>query len=1102
MEQSEKSGTGPSGRGHLSHPTAAERYESAGAPRSTVARKAKQLGLKRPRSESLPSRCERLGTSWRKETGKGARPVERPAKAGGPARHSRKATPVGVPPWRKKQRARVFSEAEERKPNEVTSPKSQWSGVAGGGCERGSATPNLEEHGSDSWQQRAAGWEEARTSVGTCSGPAVTRLQMPPRRGWLGNLPAKGPLPQDGVYIGRSHGPFHQPQGWGNPFKADPGKGTQGLQEVVDAYEQHLVQSQFLVDRLPELSEKILYCHCKPSVPCHADALVRVWMQNVDGPHKNLAPGVSHKPKGSLARLVEGDKLTLVGVGFEAKYMVEMDLQRIVSVLRSVPMAALDHLRGGEDLKCILPLPQPASLSEAEITLRDLFETAQDLNRVQHLWKEAGQKVWEWLVVAGVNYMYLRDSQNTPKERAQSLRPAQQAAMGKIEQYVSWFLNNDHKAGVDWATTLKRIRLDYQGEEVKMPHCISWSAIEPALPKLGQVGLLRATDICEGWLGEVMRDPHKALLPRDQWPTAKVWVESDSEWENIVRNCAERQLWGFITPDELVWHNSQPLWVGAFGVPKPERKMSKSGSPVLRLIMNAIPVNAVQSLIHGDIRSLTYHGQFHAMEILDGDLLVTMSIEDLTSAFNLIKLGDPWMPFQALGKPVPGALALPHRPEIAHLPWVYPASRVPMMGSKIACGIMQYIHRRILNMRVPLGASFPDEGQMLKDRPFPAWHTQNGKQDYGRIVSMYLDGFTEFEFKHWDELVTGSGGELQAAMQEAYTQWNVPRQEAKALSRQVAVEDLGGHIDGVFGTVSTPRQFDVDLGAATLWLLSQHRPQHKDLQIIAGRWSRKFQYRREASSVFHVVWFALGDSSLHMPPGAAFPEDLAGELVHALMLMPLMIIDLRLPTSGTVIATDASEHGVGLTAAGKLEAKRLETQRAQFCDNSVGLIDMLGGLSSWRAAFDEMGIQPAAFAFVGGKTASNRVVTAAWPDVFVLDSPSNVTPHWLRQVMDYAPSITHWCLGKRCLEPSDVHDVTHLRNLVLQHTPSVEVSFLVTAPLEFPHDAVKAISQHLKTWPRLASPSVLSDMCHTMFVWCLGTSSKLTTKQRNMDRTQ
>ena len=66
-------------------------------------------------------------------------------------------------------------------------------------------------------------------------------------------------------------------------------------------------------------------------------------------------------------------------------------------VLRSIPVAALNHLRGGES---ILPLPQPASLSDAEITFRDLVETTQDVDRVQHFWKEAGQKVSEWLVVA------------------------------------------------------------------------------------------------------------------------------------------------------------------------------------------------------------------------------------------------------------------------------------------------------------------------------------------------------------------------------------------------------------------------------------------------------------------------------------------------------------------------------------------------------------------------------------------------------------------------------------------------------------------------------------------------------------------------------
>ena len=60
-------------------------------------------------------------------------------------------------------------------------------------------------------------------------------------------------------------------------------------------------------------------------------------------------------------------------------------------VLRSVPVPALDHLRGGgggrgeggrggENAFC--PLPQPASLSDAEITLHNLAETTQDVNRM------------------------------------------------------------------------------------------------------------------------------------------------------------------------------------------------------------------------------------------------------------------------------------------------------------------------------------------------------------------------------------------------------------------------------------------------------------------------------------------------------------------------------------------------------------------------------------------------------------------------------------------------------------------------------------------------------------------------------------------------
>ena len=180
VEQSEALGTGPIGRSHVSHPRTARRHESPGAPRSTVDRETNQLELKRARSE-----CQSTGREWRHQ-------------------------------------GRNLVEIARREPVREKKQKGEQ---------------DLGEHRTDSWQQRVTGWEETQTGVGTCceSGkgqtlneePPVTRLRLRPRRGWLRDLPAKGPLPQHGVYIGRSHDAFYQPQGWGNPFKPDPRMGKQ-----------------------------------------------------------------------------------------------------------------------------------------------------------------------------------------------------------------------------------------------------------------------------------------------------------------------------------------------------------------------------------------------------------------------------------------------------------------------------------------------------------------------------------------------------------------------------------------------------------------------------------------------------------------------------------------------------------------------------------------------------------------------------------------------------------------------------------------------------------------------------------------------------------
>ena len=378
------------------------------------------------------------------------------------------------------------------------------------------------------------------------------------------------------------------------------------------------------------------------------------------------------------------------------------------------------------------------------------------------------------------------------------------------------------------------------------------------------------------------------------------------------------------------------------------------------------------------------------MSILDGNLLVTRSMNHVTSAFNLIELGDPCVPFQALERPVPTTLAIP---------------------------------------------------QIRKDR---TWHKN---QDYGRIVNMCLDSFTDFELRHWDDLVISSLGQLQAVMQEGYKQWNIPRQEAKALPRLFAFGDLGCHNNRIFGAVLLQRQIDVNLGTATLWLLARSRPQQMNL------------------------WFALSDRGLRMQLGAACPINLAGRLVHALLLMPFMIMDLRVPTNGTVVATDASVHGqgvcrtVGFAATGELDAKGREAQHTQLWDNCIGPVVMLRSFTSWRGAFDDLDIQPATIALVGRSPTSNTKIHAARSVVIVFVSPSNLTSHWMKQVMDYTPNVTQWCLSKRSLEPAEANEF-HLRNFILQHTSSVAVSYLVAAPVNFARKDVKTKLQHLKTWPQ------------------------------------
>jgi len=73
------------------------------------------------------------------------------------------------------------------------------------------------------------------------------------------------PITKGATYVGR-------PSKWGNPFKI----GRDGTREqVIAKYREWLLENEELLEALPELTGKDLYCFCSP-LPCHGDVLLEL----------------------------------------------------------------------------------------------------------------------------------------------------------------------------------------------------------------------------------------------------------------------------------------------------------------------------------------------------------------------------------------------------------------------------------------------------------------------------------------------------------------------------------------------------------------------------------------------------------------------------------------------------------------------------------------------------------------------------------------------------------------------------------------------------------------------------------------------------------
>ena len=642
-----------------------------------------------------------------------------------------------------------------------------------------------------------------------------------PTRASLEELLRGDAFPRDGVYMGRSRGFWGAPQGWGNPYRVSADC-EQARAEAVARFSTTVrsPSGRWMRLRLHELRGRRCYCHCPPGHACHVNELVTLFDEE------------AARWKASAEELPSLDGLSLA----EAGLVLRSHLCWCYDVGPACRYGRSDTEREDKPMKELLPFPLCSRATPAEI---DLCQAAIAGKETSHLLRAAGQAAWLFASQWGLSWLYEGRSRRwhvgTPSPDEGQLRGSQLAAADKLRDYVINFMSGPPVPALDWEAELNKAKLDYNLEEIKRPEMVTWAQIEPALPPAGKAACVRTLSLAEGWLADCLREPERCLLPPEQWPSSpppgRVWVEDDSEWHRVCSGAAERGIFTFLRKDEVFHAKGEPVLNGLFGVPKKSTAADGPAGGLLRLIVNAIPTNAYQELLAADIRALPYFGQWSGIHLEDEEMVFTMSELDMTAAFYVFELEPAWWGFQALSKPVPGALAARWRAELASEELVYPAVKVMMMGWKSACGLMQYFHRRLCFAETPAGASLDTRQEIRRDCPVP---TSSGSER-ASYLTVYLDNFTQAELIHWDRLAAESkeSPEVRAVL-EAWGRWGVPSQKSKAVLRSTEHQTLGCRIEGKLGLIGPPRQVLSELLGLTSWFTSGDERSLHQAQVLPG----------------------------------------------------------------------------------------------------------------------------------------------------------------------------------------------------------------------------------------------------------------------------